>query len=977
MAADDDDKGRGSMYCTLPRKDNGRASGQADRNGGLVQQGQYCTLRHPVGGRRTPQSPSASVAMGSKLAKAPGSAAKDDDDQPEANRSLLYEQNMCTFENFCERRNGEQRLQRCGSERDTNPPGDTESGEGLGNFCTLRSGRRGESYAHSTPRVNNDKREEEEVIRDVVVAAPPSVCVSEEQGVCSQSLQYYQLTGADRCVAGSERSGDYQEDRIRFGDIKHFCTLPKRKRTQFLNAFKRGASLRRTIVDGTTSESERQVDGGIVSEVEIGGERSRHLSDVVNESDQAVAALEALIARRKREHHPGPTPPLSFNQFRAFCLGWVRRCETATQKVRHQTHALVRAVAEQRKLLEEKLQSLGSDALRVNLEAFRLERRSGERELQAAQRTDYELRRLGAEVKREMLREKMALFQATVSYGRARSNLDRKAAELDGLRAKIERAEREVAQLEQENAQLRARLSKYHLPSVVEMAQEMEKLRKVREEEYGALKRGVLNGSIVRQPGGENEDGPRWGEPGRDAVTRSKAKRKVRTLRNLVLVLFVEPLRIEAFWLGIVAGVVMQPSNRYGHAGALRDGDLGLSVLARDCVLLGAHPIAGGVWRPLAQRLRHHHVQIAHSLQRVVGERAAAECLLRREDLVVKRLLNVGCNRQLVRNERHGVRDRVESGHKKYDTLRDHGRLVERFVEVTLRIAAQSLRLVGRGETFMFLRCSSRFRLLAQRTLPGFHQQVDHVGAHDAVLFPGRHRLAEQFHKELAVLAIEKVYLQPCHQLREHLVAHHLEEHVRAAKVGDLLAVPKEHILLVPEGIDLHAESARRNGIVGEANKHVPQLVLLPTVGLRSVVLHHALAALDDQLEHVAHLAAGELPINGRRRWPDAQRLRHHHVHVLHLLDGIVRQRFTLERLIHLDDLAVQSLLNLRVQRQLVAHEPERRGYGVEAGEEKQETLRDELLVGPLARDRRLAHGRFLHRRKTGVLRLDLFLLMS
>ncbi|KFB49802.1 hypothetical protein ZHAS_00017820 [Anopheles sinensis] len=550
-----------SSYCTLPRPARlSSRSDEAERDG-VLHQGQYYTLRR-VGDRRPAQSSKDAVAMGQRMAKATGNPSSSEE-QPESTQRLLYEQNMCTFENFCERRNSEQRLQQAvDSDRDTNIACET-GGDGLGNFCTLRNGRRGwrsvtegnsgkrtegphqslagdyctlkkkkfqlnrkfvESFLedpnaqvadylseldayldemdgvdddiggesdasdiHSTPDENDEREKEQEELNSVVVDPAPV-------DPCSQSLQYYQpRPSAQGCgdERGSERrgfpEGDYQDDRIRYGDIKHFCTLPKQKRTQFLNAFKRGTSLRRTVVVDT--ESERQLGAKNVPEVAVDGGCSADVNRIANEledlllsieeSDKAVAALEALVDRRKRQHHPGTAPPFPFEQFRAFCLGWVRRCETATERVRHQTRTIVRANAEQRKLLDQKRQSLGSDTLRVNLEAFELEQRLGERDLVEAQGTDYELRRLGAEVKREMLHEKMALFEATSRNGRMRQNVERKTIDLDTLRSQIERVEREVVQLEQENAALRTRLGDFRAPNIVELVRKIKRLRKV------------------------------------------------------------------------------------------------------------------------------------------------------------------------------------------------------------------------------------------------------------------------------------------------------------------------------------------------------------------------------------------------------------------------------------------------------------------------------------------------------------------
>ncbi|XP_058168848.1 sodium-dependent transporter bedraggled [Anopheles ziemanni] len=376
-----------SSYCTLPRP--ARLSSRSDETerAGVLHHGQYYTLGR-VGDRRTPQSPTDAVAMGQRMAKATGNASSGEE-QPESTQRLLYEQNMCTFENFCERRNSEQRLQRAAeSDPDTSIAGDT-GGDGLGNFCTLRNGRRGwrsvtegnngkrpegphqalagdyctlkkkkfqlnrkfvESFLedpnaqvadylseldayldemdgvddesgesdasdiHSTPDENDREGKEEEGLNSVVVDPAPV-------DPCSQSLQYYHPTpSAQGCAdeRGSERhgflAGDYQDDRIRYGDIKHFCTLPKQKRTQFLNAFKRGTSLRRTVVVDT--ESERHVENPLASRIGIGCGRNAETGPPDNnvpanvslygQSGNDAPALDNQQQHheRLRRHHP-------------------------------------------------------------------------------------------------------------------------------------------------------------------------------------------------------------------------------------------------------------------------------------------------------------------------------------------------------------------------------------------------------------------------------------------------------------------------------------------------------------------------------------------------------------------------------------------------------------------------------------------------------------------------------------------------
>ncbi|XP_053675277.1 uncharacterized protein LOC128725546 [Anopheles nili] len=293
-----DDATRG-CHRTLPRPSRDRAPveqhGRSDQR--TIGDPNYCTLR---------TSQPAMGSVGGRLPKSPVAVGETRQEDPtESTRSLLYEQNMCTFENFCERRNSEHRLERAES-------GEGATQDGLGNFCTLRKVRR--NRAGSGVKVQHPgedrtrwddqpgayyctlKRKKLQLNRKFVESfledpnakvvdylseldayldemdgvddaydEVQSECDSEEHSrtgseshtdepspeMCQDAsgeierdrIQYYLPSEEDR-----DAHAAYQQDRIRFGDIKHFCTLPKQKRTQFLNAFKRGASLRRTVV---------------------------------------------------------------------------------------------------------------------------------------------------------------------------------------------------------------------------------------------------------------------------------------------------------------------------------------------------------------------------------------------------------------------------------------------------------------------------------------------------------------------------------------------------------------------------------------------------------------------------------------------------------------------------------------------------------------------------------------------------------
>uniref|UniRef100_A0A182W959 DUF4201 domain-containing protein n=1 Tax=Anopheles minimus TaxID=112268 RepID=A0A182W959_9DIPT len=225
----------------------------------------------------------------------------------------------------------------------------------------------------------------------------------------------------------------------------------------------------------------------------------------IAESDRALAALEAKIALHKLKSGLKPISPLPFVRFKAFCLGWVRRCETATEKIRFETRAIERRNVDQCALIDQKRQSVGNDGLRVHLESFAIERLAGDRDLRAAQHTDYELRRLGAEVKREMLMEKSVLFDTTQQHGRLSEEVNRWRTKLEDVKVRIERTDREVELLELQNESLRRRLEEYKtVPDVKQMAKLAEELRQLQAQLYRRVKRGVLDGTL-RVPVGEVE----------------------------------------------------------------------------------------------------------------------------------------------------------------------------------------------------------------------------------------------------------------------------------------------------------------------------------------------------------------------------------------------------------------------------------------------------------------------------------------
>ncbi|XP_049294659.1 uncharacterized protein LOC125769819 [Anopheles funestus] len=216
----------------------------------------------------------------------------------------------------------------------------------------------------------------------------------------------------------------------------------------------------------------------------------------IAESDRALAALEAKIAVRRLKSGRAPVSPLPFSHFKAFCLDWVRKCETATEKIRFETRAIERQNIDQCALIEQKRQSIGNDALRVQLESFAIERLVDERDLRTAQHTDYELRRLGAEVKREMLMEKLALFETIQHHGQLSETVNQWRKKLEDVKAQIERTDREVELLERQNESLRAKLLQNPLPNVRQMANRAEELNRLQTQLFRRVKRGVLDGTI-------------------------------------------------------------------------------------------------------------------------------------------------------------------------------------------------------------------------------------------------------------------------------------------------------------------------------------------------------------------------------------------------------------------------------------------------------------------------------------------------
>uniref|UniRef100_A0A8W7P5J7 Uncharacterized protein n=1 Tax=Anopheles coluzzii TaxID=1518534 RepID=A0A8W7P5J7_ANOCL len=377
-----DDGGVIPEYCTLPRPVARTRPDPAEHQhvaGWRATGGDHFYTLRPakpapamggVSGRIKPTAASGS----SSFRKVP---TAEDLAEESPNRSLLlYEQNMSTFENFCERRN----------------KGEQDSGqlapESLGNFCTLRKGRRtrngadvrrekgpfGGAYCTLKKKklqlnrkfvesfledpnakvvdylseldayldemdggVDEDDADDDDEVATAMSDDSDSASAGSEDRPASEtvlqlasecqngskreaeqvgeSLQYYQPSEVRRRAAGGEASESgvsfgelYQEDRIKFGDIKHFCTLPKQKRTQFLNAFRRGASLRRSVVGPkpTNDGGERRAQHIPERKTVTGDERteSRHnTDDVCSKLCHDTFALSSFLPKNPFLHH--------------------------------------------------------------------------------------------------------------------------------------------------------------------------------------------------------------------------------------------------------------------------------------------------------------------------------------------------------------------------------------------------------------------------------------------------------------------------------------------------------------------------------------------------------------------------------------------------------------------------------------------------------------------------------------------------
>ncbi|XP_058837416.1 sodium-dependent transporter bedraggled isoform X2 [Topomyia yanbarensis] len=237
----------------------------------------FCTLRGPKSVMGN--------AIGTEVSPGRGAVYFGDvvEDQSELNRNLLYEENMCTFENFCEKS-----LE--------HPAGEGEaSGESIENFCTLRK-KRPQKPVEQISGVS-DQVQETGLVDHQVVNPIGSYCTLKKKmpklnqkfvdsfledpnaklhdylseldayldeidglGLSDQSdEESVENVSVDDCDAVEMEAEESKQvaiedhcasssSAINYIDIKNFCTLPKKKRVQFLTAFNRAGPFRQTFV---------------------------------------------------------------------------------------------------------------------------------------------------------------------------------------------------------------------------------------------------------------------------------------------------------------------------------------------------------------------------------------------------------------------------------------------------------------------------------------------------------------------------------------------------------------------------------------------------------------------------------------------------------------------------------------------------------------------------------------------------------
>ncbi|XP_058462566.1 sodium-dependent transporter bedraggled isoform X2 [Malaya genurostris] len=338
------DVGNLHLYCTIrENKTNGNLNGTANdpSSGNSISSlaarwesiggsasfrvSHFCTLRG--------SKPEMGNAIGADVTNGSGGIVGVNfgggvDAEGELNRNLLYEENMCTFENL--------RLRTC--QRSLERPHEEEEPgcENIENFCTLRKKR----PQKSVEQVNGgNEKVQETSLGDQVVNPIGSYCTLKKKkpkfnkkfvesfledpnaklhdylseldayldeidglGLSDHSDENSEeIVSDDDCKVvdtEAEKSKPVAEERcaasssaINYIDIKNFCTLPKKKRVQFLTNFNRAGPFRQTFVAPSSTFIRRNV---IVEADE----------SLPVDRDSAAGGIDSTVFRSRRSVDP-------------------------------------------------------------------------------------------------------------------------------------------------------------------------------------------------------------------------------------------------------------------------------------------------------------------------------------------------------------------------------------------------------------------------------------------------------------------------------------------------------------------------------------------------------------------------------------------------------------------------------------------------------------------------------------------------
>jgi len=156
-----------------------------------------------------------------------------------------------------------------------------------------------------------------------------------------------------------------------------------------------------------------------------------------------------------------------------------------------------------------------------------------------------------------------------------------------------------------------------------------------------------------------------------DAFPGPQSERQINVRIDLVLVLLVEPFGIELLRVRIVIGIVMQTVNgQHQHHIGLDDQGLVARSRWRQFVLFAAKSISHDYRRILPEGLGDHHVHINHLRHRFVRDVAVSlgEVTI---NLLAQAFLDVRIDRELVNDEAHQRRARLESREEEDEGLRN------------------------------------------------------------------------------------------------------------------------------------------------------------------------------------------------------------------------------------------------------------------------------------------------------------------